>query len=91
MPELRINLTAIVDTERTQITLITPKEDATKLATQLQDMIQYRGGLKGFDNPIIKIAAESKIMNWIGSLIRRGWVDFIPDSKHWKIILKRGE
>lgn len=91
MPELKISLTALVDTDHTKITLITSKKDAEQLAVQLQDMIQFRGGLKGLDNPIIKIAVESKVMNWIGSLIARGWVDFIPDSKHWKIILKRGE
>lgn len=91
MPVLRINLTAEVDTDKTRITFITPKADAELLANQIKELIQYRGGLKGFDNPIIKTIAESKVMSWISYLMAHGWVDFMPDSKNWKIVLKRGE
>lgn len=91
MPVLRVKLTAEVDTDNTKVTFTLPKSDAETLTSQIQDMIQFRGGLKGFSNPIIKTIAEGKVMGWVRNLIAKGWVDFIPDSKNWKIVLKRGE
>ena len=91
MPVIKASLTALIDTDAKQITLVTPKQDAEQLATQVSDLIRFRGGLPGFRNPMVKAMTEATIMNWVSELVRRGWVNFIPDSKDWKIILKRGD